>query len=393
MKRTRFFRIFSLVSCFLLAATSVFAQQGGGRDGNFPDISYTVSPTRSMQTDLVKQMTAMPEFGEFYDALTARIDEEYVKASNKHDFPAPVADYLLDKVREAKGKTKISSKDVIELFFSEFELIQVEVFAKKAYDAGIFDGERNSEIREYVRLTIVTKFSPAELSGLLDLIKPMVAVDMIKSEENDFLVGFSDPNKKEDEKVFLGGRKLENRDDYAVVISFSRDLVERKLDMMQSDRARRFLLADDAPVKSLRIGKGVFEVIKADIQKKIDSGEAKSGNNKDAVRIVEQIDNFSAVTRDMDGKTCTQLRLALTGDQVASDLKDMADGGKAMLRFMAGSDNVDADAKKLIDLLLNTEIVRDGATLTATINWSSDEFLKIVKDGLVKATAEINKKK
>jgi len=159
---------------------------------------------------------------------------------------------------------------------------------------------------------------------------------------------------------------------------------------MQNERFRGFIFGDSAPVKSLRFGQGIFEIARAEIQKKIADGHANSGET-DVLRIIEQINSFSVVTRDTDGKTTTQLRLALANEDIANDLKDMANGGKAMLRFMAGSAYVDADAKKLIDFVLNTEIVRDGTNLTATINWSNESFLQILKDGFKKGVSEINK--
>ena len=386
MKRTRFFQIFSLVSCFLLAASAVFAQPGEGRGVNFADFSYTVSPTRTVELDVVKQLIDTSEFKEFFDALTAKIDEEYVKASNQPSFPAAVTNPILDKVREAKGKTEISSKDVIELFFSEVELIQLEAYLKKAYDAGATE-KNNPEIGKYVRLTVVTKFSPAELAAVLDILKPFIAIDMIKAEENDFLVSFCDPSNSEI-KIFIGGRNIEELGNYVTVFSFSRELVEQRLNMIQNERGRRFMLGENTPAESLRLGGGVFDVVKAEIQKKIDAGETKE---KDTLRIIEQVNNFSLVTRDFNGKTGSRARLALNSEQAANDLKDMAEASKAILRFMAGSDSVDANARALFDLLLNTEIERDGQNLAATINWSNDGLIQITKDVLKNMTADIKK--
>ena len=400
MKQTRFFRIFSLAACFLLAATTLFAQPGGNRDfpimGNrdgFPDLSYLVSPARGARCDLAKQICAMPEFKAFADALTAKIDAEYDKVSGQWNFPTQLADYFLDKVRDAKGRNDISSKDVIELFYSEIELLHLEVFAKKAYEAGasVAKDKVPFEIGKNATLTVVTKFSPAELSGILDHIPPFVSLEMFKAVESDFLVGFSipDPNLA-GVKLFVGGQKLEGRNDYAVVVSLNRELVERKLDMMQNERFRQFFLGENAAVKSLRIGKNVFDVIIAEVKKKIDAGTANPGD-KDFVRILEQVNSFSIVTRDIDGKTNTIIRLALNNVETAENLLEAAVGGKAMLRFLAGSQSIDAEAKKLIDFVLNTEIVRDGTTLTATINWSNSEFLQMLKDGFKKGVVELKK--
>ena len=387
MKRTRFLSVFSLAACMLLAAGAVFAQPREGRDGSFSDLSYTVSPTRIAELDVAKQLLAMPEFVEFFDALTARIDKEYVNASNQPGFPHPAADLILDKVREATGKTAISSKDVIELYFSQIELVQPEVFLKRAYDAGIIGGERKpeAEMGNYMRLTVVTKFNPTELSDLLDMAKGIVTVDVIRGEENDFLVSVSDPNK-DDVKLFFGGQKLQNRDGYVTVFSLNRRLVEQKLRQLQGERDGRFLFGENAAAITLRVGKGAFEVAEAETQKKIDDG---NDGEKDMLRIIEQVNSFSAVTRDFNGKTNTQLRLALSNEDTARDLKDIANGGKAILRFMAGSDKVDADARKLIVLLLESEIEQDGANLVARINWSSDEFLQLAKKALKDAAVKV----
>ena len=392
MQHTRFPRIFSLTACFLLAATTVFAQPVDNQQrGNFPDFSYSGSFARSVQCDCMEKILAMPEFRVFFNTLTARIDEEYVKASNQSAFPVLLADYLLDKIRAAKGRTEISSKDVIELLFTEFELIQLEAFVKSAYDEGaIQENQNNPNLGKFLRLTIVTKFPPAELGGILEFIPPFVTMDLIKAEANDFFVSFSVPDQAEI-KLFVGGQKLEGRDDFATVISLSREMVERKLVQLQNERFRQFLFSDEAPLETIRFGKGIFDVLVAETQKKIDAGTANSGD-RDAVRIFEQVNSFSMITRDIDSKTCTIFRLALTNEDTAAGLKEMADGGKAMLRFLAGSENVDSDAKKLIDFVLNTEIVRDGTTLTATINWSNEAFLQLLKEGFKKGVEEINKR-
>jgi len=390
--KTRFFRILSLASCFLLAAATVFAQPGGNfpNSSNFPDISYSVSPTRCVESDLMKQVIAMPEFAEFFDALTAKVDEEFVKVNNQLFMFAPVIEQVLDKVRAAKGKKEISSKDVIELFFSEVEQVRFSVYLKKAYDDGaIKPGQDNPELIKYLQLALVTKFSPAELSGVVDFFKIFLTVT-VQGDENDFFVSIKDPNKG-DTTLYIGGQKIQGRDRYYVMIGFDRERIERGLEMVQNERFRTFLLSDSGPVKSLFIGKGVFDVLKAEIQKKIDSGTANSGD-RDGLRIIEQVNAFSVTTRDIDGKTSTQIRLALTNEDTAEGLKDMANGGKAMLRFLASSEGVDADARKLINFVLNTEIVRDGINLTATINWSNGDFLQFVKDGLKKGTAEIKKR-
>lgn len=392
MKHTRFFRIFSLVACFLLVATSVFAQPGVNRGGNFPDLSYSVSPSRGLQADITKQMMAMPEFKEFFDALTAKIDAEYVKASSQSTFPAPIADYILDKVRDAKGRTDISSKDVIELFYSEIELVQLEAFVEKLYEEKLASQGTPEPIvlGNNARLTVVTKFSPAELDGIIEFLPPFVTLDLIKAEVNNFLVSFGMMGQPEI-KLFIGGQKLEGRSDYATVISLNRELVEQKLAVMQNERFRQFLFGDNAPFQSLRVSRGFFEVGQAEIEKKIADGIANSGD-RDMLRILEQVNSFMLTTRDIDGKTATQIRLALTNEDTAEGLLDMANGGKAFLRFMAGSANVDADAKKLLNFVLNTEIVRNGSSLTATINWSNAEFVQLLNDGLKKGVVELNKR-
>ena len=391
MKLSRFFRNFTLTACLMLAATTLFAQPPGNRGGNFPDVSYSVSPSRGVQCDLAKQILALPEFKDFANALTAKIDAEYDKVSEQPGFPAPVADYFLDKVRDAKGRNDISSKDVLELFYSEIELVQIEAFAKAAYEAGASVPRDMVPlvIGKNARLTVVTKFAPAELSGILDFIPPFVAFEMFKAVESDFLVSFGIPGQ-DDLKIFVGGQKLEGRSDYVTVISLNRELVEQKLTMMQNERFRQFIFGENAAVKSLRVGKGVFDILLAETQKKIDAGIANPGD-KDFVRILEQVNSFSLVTRDIDGKTSTVIRLALTNEDTAENLKDLANGGKAMLRFLAASDSVDADAKKLIGFVLDTEIVRDGTALTATVNWSNAEFVRLLKDGFKKGVAELNK--
>lgn len=390
MKQTRFFHVFSLVSCFLLVATTGFAQPGrlgGNRGENFPDFSCMFSPTRSVQVDLVKQMTAMPEFAEFVDALTARIDEA---ARNQPDFSPLTTKYFLDKVREAKGKTDISSKDVFELFYSQVELIQIEAFVKKAYDESVATGiialEINVDHSLYnnARLTVVTKFHPEELSGILDFIPPEIKFDIIKGEENDFLVSFE--VSEDNEKLFIGGQKLEGRDAYTTVLSLNRDLVEQKLRMMQNERFREFLLGDNAPANSLRLGKGVFDFIKASILEGTHFDDLDPGE-KNTVNFVEQINGFSVTTRDIDGKTNIQTRLALTDEETVGGLMDIINGGKALLRFMAAAES-NEDTKMLFNFVRNIEIVCEGTTLTAMINLSSDEFLHMVKGGLIKGAEE-----
>jgi len=391
MKPTRFFRFSCLVSCILLAATTLFAQPRGVPAGNFPDFFYTVSPSRSLESDLVRQILAMPEFAEFFDAVTAKIDAEFDKASRQPAFPVNVTDYFLDKVRDAKGRRNISSKDVIELFFSEIELIQVEVFAGEALEASasVPSDMVPIVIGRNARLTFVTKFSPAELAGILDFIPPFITMEMFKAEESDFLVSFGVLGQPE-MKLFIGGQKLRGRDDYVMVVSLDRERIEQKLSPRQSGLITSFLIGENAAIKSLRISRGFVEVLQAGVQKKIADGTANSGD-RDFLRVLEQVNSFGVVTRDIDAQTTTRMTLTLTNEDTAEGLLAIALGGKAALRLLASSESVDADAKKLIDFVLNTEIVRVNNRLSASINWSSPEFVRLLQDGFKKATAEIKK--
>ena len=389
MKQTRFFRIFSLVSCFLLVATTAFTQSGrpgGNRGDNFPDFSCMVSPTRSTQLDFVKQMAAIPEFAESINVLAARFDEASINVTDQPEASARLTEYFLGKIREAKGKTEISSKDVFELLCSHVELIQIETFVKKAYEAikaaGNEDGQADSGLAFYdhARLTVVTKFSPAEFSGMRDLFPPEIKFDIIKGGENDFLVILGSDDYPS--KYFIGGQKLEGRDAYVTVLGINRDLVEQKLRMVQDERFRTYLLGDNAPASSLWLGKGVFDVMKeASLKATLDSDV--NYNNY----MLEQINGFSAVTRDIDGKTNVQIRLALADDETVDGLVDIAKGGMALLRFMSAADS-NENTKMLLNFMRSIGIVRDGTTLTATINLSSDEFLRMAKGALVKGTEE-----
>ena len=97
------------------------------------------------------------------------------------------------------------------------------------------------------------------------------------------------------------------------------------------------------------------------------------------------------MARDFDGKTGTQLRLMLADETAAHDLKDIAKGGIAILSFIGGSDNVDANVKKLIDLLKKIEIHQKAQALTVAINWSDNDLLEVIKTALEMATADVKR--
>jgi hypothetical protein len=341
---------------------------------------------------LTKKILATTEFKNFYDALTAKIDAEYDKASKKSEFPTKLADFLLEKVREVKGEN-ISSQDVLELFADQFELIQVDAFVKKGYDE-----IKNAPpfriaflANQNIRLTFVVKFHPAELAGIIEYFKDesdKVRFELIEPDTDHFVVKFSDPNERV--SVYAGGRKIEKTDTYAVVFSGDREAVDQKLNQLQNERVQQFLFGENAPAKSLRVGRDVFDVLKQELQNKIDAGNANNGT-KDAIRIIEQITDINIITRDFDEKTGTQFRVTLTSEEAATNLKDLAQAGKVFLTFAAGSENVDENAKKLINLLLDTEIHQDGKILTARINWSNDSFLEIVKQGLQESIKKLEK--
>jgi len=404
MKKTR---ILGLICGMIFAATAGFAQpqeQQPQQQGQRSDLVYTVNLAKAADLNLTKEILATQEFKDFFASLTNKIDTDYVKASQAPIFPTKLADVLLEKVREAKGKNNISSKDVLELLADQVELVQFDGFIKKGYENWTKRGDSDLALpliayyHKFASITFVVKFPPAELAGIIEYfetVKDNITFEIVEPDTENFVVKFSyrgvqsadnpgDPNKWV--SIYAGGRKIEKLGTYAVVFSGDRDLIDRKLNQLQNERSQGFLFGENAPAKSLRIGKGVFDIVKQETQKKIDAGDK---NSKDALRMIEQIENVNISTRDFDGKTGTQIRVALATEEAATNLKDLAEAGKVLLTFAAGSENVDENGKVLLNLLLDTEIKQNEKTLTARINWSNAAFLEIVKKALKDADMEI----
>ncbi|MDR1491992.1 MAG: hypothetical protein LBT05_04645 [Planctomycetaceae bacterium] len=393
--------VWSFICGIVFTATTAFAQQEIQLK---PDVVYTVNLTKTAELNWIKEILATTEFKNFYDALTTKIDAEYDKASKKFGFPTKLADFLLKKVREVKEKEDISSKDVLEVFADQFELIQVDAFVKKAYNDYLQQNTPSHEIsgttwvKQNIRVTFVVKFHPAELAGITEYFedaKGKIRFELIEPDTDNFLVKFSDPN--EIFSVYAGGRKIENTDTYAVVFSGDRKFVEQKLNQLQNKNIQQFLFGENAPAKWIRAEKSLFEVLKQvfqqEIQKKIDNGGAGK-DAKDVIRIIEQIEQIESVdfiTRDFNEKTGSQLQITLTSEKTATNLKDLAEAGKVFLTFAAGSDNVDENGKKLLNLIINAEIKQDGKILTALINWSDDTSFEMIKQGLQDTAKKLKK--
>ncbi|MDR1384155.1 MAG: hypothetical protein LBJ67_09960 [Planctomycetaceae bacterium] len=364
--------VWSFICGIAFTATAAFAQQELIQQ---PDVVYTVNLSKTAELNLTKEILATTEFQKFYDALTTRIDAEYDQAAKKPEFPTKLADFLLGKVREAIGKENISSKDVLETFAEQFELIQVEGFVKNGY-------ERLREIDPamaklfaalYMRITFVVKFHPAELGGIVEYFedaKDKIRFELIEPDPDNFLVKFSDPN--ETISVYAGSRKIENTDTYAVVFSGDTKLIEQKLNQLQKEQN---LFGENASAETFYVTHGAFDVLKQALQK------AKNVTNvtKDAIRVIEQVEKVNFDTRDFNGKTGTLFQVTLSSEEAATSLKTLAEAGKVFLTFAAGSDNMDENGKKLINLILDTNIQQDGKELSAIINWSNDTVREIIK--------------
>ncbi len=342
---------------------------------DLPDVYAYSNLSRGLDCKLVQFIVAQPEWQPFVDAFTKKIDAEYEKARSGHNFPKELADMALDKVRDASGKKDISSKDVIQVILEEFEAFQISVWLESGVE------------KPEIAVSIFTKFNPVELESFLKFV-PEWMYKKLKQDSTGTIYKFS----QDDKQMYVGYIPLADRSDYVIAVSEKQNRVEQLLGYAQTGEFLKTALRPDGAFKMVEVTPAFFETARDNILKQIKSKTNKDPNAENLVKILENLESLKYEVADDSETTSGNLSLTMKNDEDAKNLKEIADGFVAMLKFF-GTYNaeIDENGKKMIALVSKIAIQQDSKTVSATIKCNTPEIESLIKEILAKATEELKK--
>ena len=363
-------RLFSCLAVFVMTASSAVMA------ADAPDAYFYSNISRGLQSSAVKWVGSQPEWKGFADALTQKIDSEYVKAEGNPGFPKELADMVLDKVRDATGNRNVSSKDVIGLIGREFEAVMVSVWMDSTLE------------KPDATIAIFTKFDPTELESFLKFV-PQAFYTQVRKDSNETLYKFFSPDGK---TPFLGFRNVSGSGSYVIVISEKQDRVEQQLGLAKSGDLGKMVLQQSGPFKKIEITSTFIDKAR---EKAVQEVKAKAGddpNAKNAINILENLESIALEVGDKDDATGVKLSILMKKEEDAKNLKEAAEGFIALLKMVAAyNSDIDENGKKAIALLTKIAIQQESKSVSAYLNLNQAEIGDAVKEILTKVTAELKK--
>lgn len=364
-------RLFVLCASLIVFSGAVVAASEAAPDA----VAYS-NLSRALQSDVVKKVTALPQWKEFSDALIAKIDSEYAKQQSQPTFPKEIGDMLLEKIRTGSGKTQISSRDAFELYFKYVQGAQINTWLSE--DKPEPEGA----------IMIFTKFEPTELESFLKFV-PGHIYSVLKKETDLTLYRFTHDNKE----VYLGFTSVAGGvDSYVIVLSETQSRVEEQLKAAKTDAFEKTLYAKEGPFKKLELPEVFFEKArKIALQQLKDKSNGDVGT-ENMIKILENIESLQLTLGDESAGTRLNLIVTMKTEDEAKNLQEVAQGLLAMLRMVAMYNaELDENARKAIDLATKIQVKHEAQVASVSFNLSDEKLLELLAEVLPKLTEELRK--
>ena len=372
--KTRGFKMKRTLLALSMAFFTIFPGIAEAQSNGKPDVVVQTNITRAVGSDFVNRITALPEWNDLVNALTTKIDAEYMKNESKPDFPHEAANMFLDKIKAATGKSEVSSWDVLNLCFKNAEAAQVKVWI-------------GSNDKHDVVFSFFTKIKPADFDSFMKFIPPQIYTK-IESGGNMIIKVSGDGDS-----VFGAFAKVAGRDSYIYVASNKLNLLEEQLNLAKTDGFKDTIFAQSGPFKQITVEPSFF--VKA--RKFAIEEVKKSVNDKDKqnlVLILEKVDSLKLSTADVSGVTVGTIELTTTDPEVTKVVQEMAVGGIAFLKFASMfMADFDEGGKIIVEQATKIDLKLNDKTLKASYNFSNPQLIALVKMLLPKAIEEIKNNK
>ncbi|MBQ7029168.1 MAG: hypothetical protein IJN32_02890 [Thermoguttaceae bacterium] len=357
------------VAAVALAASVASLGAVKAQDCPFADDSAILyySPSTIGNVGAIASIWQTEEFGACFEKATKKIDAELGKklaeVKEKEDFPREKFDYLNDLLTRELGAAPNAS-NLIQAYFKHIDGVALAFVAP-------LEGEKKPQA---VSLTWILNFNPAGL----DLAKLCGDdLEVLKNENGVYMAKLTINADEKSETVYLGGVKIKDLDNYAVVLADSQATLETKL--------TRFQASNDFVVKRLNDESVYSELLlKTSLFKRAATELAKNEKDERAQAVksfVEKINSLRVKKLDVDGTFALSVELEAVDAKAAKEFNDLAVGGVALLSLTSAKKELKAEEKFALELLKSVEFKceENSNAASATLKIDRDKVKTIAK--------------
>ena len=350
------------------------------------DAVVYLSPTAIAESKAMRAIAESREGKLFYAMLVDKLDANYLEATQSPDFPAAFDAWFQNSVKKALGKETLSSADLIEGFFTHVHhlLFEIDLTPQGKFDLlnkidlqGVFSAELG--------------FDPRLLAGVLEFGKEGKDYRFVRNDSE--MVILSD----NEEKIFAGGvRRKTDASRFVIAVGLKREVVEQKL-----TAARQGDVLVPAGMEKTLVGMRCSRALKEKVVEDIllKNKEANQDQEQTGTRqhlaILEKFESLEFTVADQETTTVMRWRVAASDAKNAKLLRQMIDGGLAMLLFLADSKELTGNEKRAVEVLhaITTGCEGSSVSVTLPIDEAMIELIRFgLDEGYIKMWATIRNK-
>lgn len=357
------------VAAVALAASVASLGAVKAQDCPFADDSAILyySPSTIGNVGAVASIWQTEEFGACFEKATKKIDAElgkkFAEVKEKEDFPREKFEYLNDLLTRELGATPNAS-NLIQAYFKHIDGVALAFVAP-------LEGEKKPQA---VSLTWILNFNPAGL----DLAKLCGDdLEVLKNENGVYMAKLTINADEKSETVYLGGVKIKDLDNYAVVLADSQATLETKLTRFQASNDFVVKRLNDESVYSETILKAaLFERVSQELAKNEDDEKAKVAKS-----FVDKVKSLRVKKADVDGTFVATVELEAVDAKSAKEFNDLAVGGVALLSLTTAKKELKPEEKFALELLKTVEFKceENSTVATATLKIDAETLQTIAK--------------
>lgn len=355
----------SFLTLFAVFALSAVAQESK------PDVRIVFSLNRLCQSEAAQEIAQTAEFKNLLQTVSKRIDSEYAKVAQKPDFPKEPVEFLLDKIRTASGKQDINAQSVAELAIHEIDLVMIDLMADFA------DPNATSPV-----VSALFRFEPEEVFGLLQFAKEGSDYKLVKEDGNLRLYS----GKPQDGKTpYFGYCRYPDQNGSLVAAGDDAKRVEAAL---RDVEGLKTALKDDQPIFSFVLDKSFFEKLRASDHYQ----RAKASDDfgaKIAVKLVEGIEKCRLIAKEEKGVGSAGFQIMAVSPTNAKDIKDLVEGGLALIKMAAANGDVPQEARDAMALLDALKVAQNESRVSISADFSKEQIVEMAKKACREAADRI----
>lgn len=150
------------------------------------------------------------------------------------------------------------------------------------------------------------------------------------------------------------------------------------------------ILSDSGPIKKGVLPSTFFEKARDFLAEKAREQTKGNPDAENLIKILENIDRIQYTVEDVSDATVSKLLIAMKNEDEAKNLKEMAEGFIALLKFLSTYGNdIDEIGKHAIAFITQIQIEQNGNSVSASCRSNSPELRAALKSLFAKVTEDL----